>query len=121
MKVDTQPFPSVNKVEHGHSARRQLDFSFDINMAGPAHHRGKEREDTGCHHGKEKEETGHCRGKKKEDVGPRGRPRTDGRQYITEEQVRNVRYQRPLSAHLLNKYERQYDQRQRYDINEEKI
>jgi hypothetical protein len=39
MKVDTRPFPGVNMVE-GHrdtgerSARRRLDFSFDVNMAG---------------------------------------------------------------------------------------
>jgi hypothetical protein len=39
MKVDIRPFPGVNMVE-GHkdtgerSARRQLDFSFDVNMAG---------------------------------------------------------------------------------------
>jgi hypothetical protein len=40
MKVDTRPFPGVNMVE-GHSdagersARRRLDFMFDVNMAGP--------------------------------------------------------------------------------------
>jgi hypothetical protein len=39
MKVDTRPFPGVNMVE-GHrdsgerSARRRLDFSFNVNMAG---------------------------------------------------------------------------------------
>jgi hypothetical protein len=37
MKVDTQPFPSVNMVEGcDRSAQRQLDFAFGINMAGPA-------------------------------------------------------------------------------------
>jgi hypothetical protein len=37
MKVDTQPFPSVNMVEgYDRSARRQLDFALGINMAGPA-------------------------------------------------------------------------------------
>jgi hypothetical protein len=37
MKVDTQPFPSVNMVEGYHRfARRQLDFALGINMAGPA-------------------------------------------------------------------------------------
>jgi hypothetical protein len=36
MKVDTQPFPSVNMVEGcDRSAQRQLDFAFGINMAGP--------------------------------------------------------------------------------------
>jgi hypothetical protein len=35
MKVDTQPFPSVNMVEgYDRSARRQLDFALGINMAG---------------------------------------------------------------------------------------
>jgi hypothetical protein len=39
MKVDTRPFPGINMVE-GHrdsgerSARRRLDFLFDVNMAG---------------------------------------------------------------------------------------
>jgi hypothetical protein len=37
MKVDTQPFPSVNMVEgYDRSVRRQLDFAFGINMVGPA-------------------------------------------------------------------------------------
>jgi hypothetical protein len=37
MKVDTQPFPSVNMVEgYDRSARRQLEFALGINMAGPA-------------------------------------------------------------------------------------
>ena len=66
------------------------------------------------------EETGHYRGKEKEEAGPHDRPRYDDRRYITEEQVRNVRYQQPLSAHLLNKYERQYNRRRRYDRNDEK-
>jgi hypothetical protein len=37
MKVDTQPFPSVNMVEGcDRSAQQQLDFAFGINMAGLA-------------------------------------------------------------------------------------
>jgi hypothetical protein len=37
MKVDTQPFPSVNMVEgYDRSARRQLDFALGINMVGLA-------------------------------------------------------------------------------------
>jgi hypothetical protein len=37
MKVDTQPFPGVNMVEHhDRSAKRQLDFALGINMAGMA-------------------------------------------------------------------------------------
>jgi hypothetical protein len=40
MKVDTRPFPGINMVE-GHrdageqSARHHLDFTFNVNMAGP--------------------------------------------------------------------------------------
>jgi hypothetical protein len=87
MKVDTRPFPGVNMVE-GHrdsgewSARRRLDFSFDVNMTGSPR----------CHD----EEMGVC---------PHDRPQKGEKKYITEEQVRHVRYQRPLSAHLLKKYE----------------
>jgi hypothetical protein len=40
MKVDTQPFPSMNMVEgYDRSARRQLDFALGINMAGFASRR----------------------------------------------------------------------------------
>lgn len=98
MKVDTHPFPGVNMVELNHSTGCEPGFSFDVNMAGPAHR-----------HGKDKEESGHSRGKDKKEADPRDRPQYDDRWYLTEEQVRNVQYQRPLSAHLLNKYERQYD------------
>jgi hypothetical protein len=46
MKVDTQPFPSVNMVEsYDRSARRQLDFTLGINMAGPALHRHARNEE----------------------------------------------------------------------------
>jgi transposase len=90
MKVDTQPFPGVNKVE-GHrdtgerSARRRLDFSFDVNMAGSLRRRDEEK-----------------------GASLRDQPRKGKKKYITEKQVRHVRYQRPLSMHLLNKYEYQY-------------
>jgi hypothetical protein len=46
MKVDTRSFLDVNMVE-GHrdagerSARRRLDFMFDVNMAGPLRHHDK--------------------------------------------------------------------------------
>ncbi|KAK1633081.1 hypothetical protein QYE76_007396 [Lolium multiflorum] len=92
MKVDTHPFPGVNMVEPNHSARRRLDFSFDVNMAGPVRH-----------HGKDKEESSHSRNKEKEEADPRDRPRYDDKRYLTKEQVRSVRYQKPLSTHLLNK------------------
>ncbi|KAK1685317.1 hypothetical protein QYE76_046165 [Lolium multiflorum] len=72
------------------------------------------------HPGKDKEESSHPRGKEKEEAGPRDRPRYDDKRYVTEEQVRNVRYQRTLSEHLLNKYESQYDLRRRYDEDDEK-
>jgi hypothetical protein len=40
MKVDTQPFPSVNMVEgDDRFARWQLDFALGINMAGFVPHR----------------------------------------------------------------------------------
>jgi hypothetical protein len=48
MKVDTRPFPGINMVG-GHrdagerSARRRLDFSFDVNMAGPLRCRNEEK------------------------------------------------------------------------------
>jgi hypothetical protein len=93
MKVDTRPFSGVNMVE-GHrdagerSMRSRLDFTFDVNMVEPPR----------CHD-------------EKEGASPRDRPRKGEREYITEEQVRHVWYQRPLSAHLLKKYEYQYRQR----------
>jgi hypothetical protein len=90
MKVDTRPFPGVNMVE-GHrdtgerSARRRLDFSFDVNMAGSLQR-----------HDEEKGANSH------------DQPRKGRKKYITEELVRHVWYQQPLSMHLLKKYEYQY-------------
>jgi hypothetical protein len=101
MKVDTRSFPGVNMVE-GHrdageqSARHRLDFSFDVNMAGLL-----------------------CRRDKKEGASPCDWPRKGEREYITVEQVRHVRYQQPLSAHLLKKYEYQYRQRHQYESEDE--
>jgi hypothetical protein len=94
MKVDTRPFPGVNVVE-GHrdtgerSARRRLDFLFDVNMAGPLRCRDEEKASS-----------------------PRDQPQKGKKKYITKEQVRHVRYQWPLSTHLLKKYEYLYRQRQ---------
>jgi hypothetical protein len=65
-----------------------LDFSFNVNMAGPLR----------CH---DEEKEGN----------PHDRPWKGEKKYITEEQVRHVRYQWPLSTHLLKKYEYQYRQR----------
>jgi hypothetical protein len=87
MKVNTRPFSGVNMVE-GHrdmaewSAWQRLDFLFDVNMAGPLWCRNEEK-----------------------GASPRDRPRKGEKKYITEEHVRHVQYQRPLSAHLLTKYE----------------
>jgi hypothetical protein len=93
MKVGTRPFLGINMVESHRGAgerfaRRQLDFMFDINMAGPLRRRDE-----------------------KEGASPHDQPRKGEREYITEEQVRLVRYQWPLSVHLLKKYEYQYRQR----------
>jgi hypothetical protein len=101
MKVDTRPFPGINMVE-GHrdtgqrSARHRLDFSFDVNMAGPLRRRDDEK-----------------------GASPRDRPRKGEKKYITKEQVRHVRYQRPISTHLLKKYEYQYQQRRQYKSEDE--
>ncbi|KAK1607463.1 hypothetical protein QYE76_031136 [Lolium multiflorum] len=45
MKVDTQPFPSVNMVELDHPVQRRPGFSFGINMAGHVHHRCNDKEE----------------------------------------------------------------------------
>jgi hypothetical protein len=50
---------------------------------------------------------------------PSDQPQKGEREYITEEQVRHVRYQRPLSTHLLKKYEYQYQQRCQYESEDE--
>ncbi|KAK1629370.1 hypothetical protein QYE76_003685 [Lolium multiflorum] len=71
-------------------------------------------------HSADKAESSHSRGKDKEEAVPRDRPQDDDRRYLTEEEVRSIRYQRPLSVHLLNKYEQQYDRRRRYDEDDEK-
>jgi hypothetical protein len=97
MKVDTRPLPGINMVE-GHkdmgerSARCRLDFSFDVNMTGPLRRRNEEKR-----------------------ASPWDRPQKGEKKYITEEQVRHVWYQRPLSMHLLKKYEYQYRQRRQYE------
>ncbi|KAK1684487.1 hypothetical protein QYE76_045335 [Lolium multiflorum] len=97
MKVDKRPFPDVNMVDLSHSIR-EPGFSSDVNMAGFV-----------IRHGADKAESSHSRGKDKEEAVPRDRPQDDDRRYLTEEEVRSIRYQRPLSVHLLNKYEQQYD------------
>jgi hypothetical protein len=101
MKIDTRSFPSVNVVESHRdagerSARRRLDFTFDINMAKPLRRRDE-----------------------KEGANPHDWPWKGKREYITEEQVRHVRYQCPLSTHLLKIYEYQYRQHRQYESEDE--
>ncbi|KAK1602554.1 hypothetical protein QYE76_037403 [Lolium multiflorum] len=103
MRVDTQPFPEVNMVDLSQCIGREPGFSFDINMAGLADR-----------HDEDKPESSRSRG------DPRDRPQHDDRRYLTEKEVISVRYQRPLSAHLLNKYEQQYDRRRRYDEDDDR-
>ncbi|KAK1630125.1 hypothetical protein QYE76_004440 [Lolium multiflorum] len=109
MRVDTQPFPEVNMVDLSQCIGREPGFSFGINMAGFADR-----------HGDDKPESSHSRGKDKKEADPRDRPQPDDRRYLTEKEVISVRYQRPLSAHLLNKYEQQYDRRRRYDEDDDR-
>jgi hypothetical protein len=98
MKVDTQPFPNVNMVEaYDLSTRHQLDFTLSINMAGHASRQ-------------------HAR---KQEADSRDRPQKEERDYITEEQVRHVRNQRPVSSHLLRKYQYQYQQHLQCETEEE--
>jgi hypothetical protein len=98
MKVDTQPFPGVNMVEHhDRSARRQLDFAFGINMAGVAsRHQAKNKE-----------------------ANPSNWPQKEKKEYVSEEQVRYVRNRQPTSSDLLRKYEYQYQQRLRRESEDE--
>jgi hypothetical protein len=69
---------------------------FDINMVGPLRRRDE-----------------------KKGASPRDWPWKGEREYITEEQVRHVRYQWPLSTHLLKKYEYQYHQHPLYESEDE--
>ncbi|KAK1602943.1 hypothetical protein QYE76_037418 [Lolium multiflorum] len=108
LKGDTRLSHGGNTVDLSHSIR-EPGFSFDVNMAGFV-----------IRHGKDKAESSHSRGKDKEEAVPRDRPQDDDRRYLTEEEVRSIRYQRPLSVHLLNKYEQQYDRRRRYDKDDER-
>ncbi|KAK1649019.1 hypothetical protein QYE76_066824 [Lolium multiflorum] len=107
LKGNTRPSHGVNTVDLNHSIR-EPGFSFSVNMAGLVNR-----------HSADKAESSHSRGKDKEEAVPRDRPQDDDRRYLTEEEVRSTRYQRPLSAHLLNKYE-QHDRRRRYDEDDER-
>ncbi|KAK1627472.1 hypothetical protein QYE76_001787 [Lolium multiflorum] len=108
MKVDTQPFPAVNMVEVTYPEGCQPGPSFSINMVGPGNHSGKDGDEGSCSHSKDTEE-----------AAPRDRLHHDGKRYVTEGEVKNIRYQRPLSDHLLNKYVSRYDQRRRSNYDDE--
>jgi hypothetical protein len=102
-RIDASPFPGVNMVEMANylqpqkSAQRRLEFAAPINIVGPARRYDQ----------------------KKRGASPSDRPRKDERCYITEDKVRSIRYQRPLSTHLLHKYEYQYQQRRQRESEEE--
>ncbi|PVH62876.1 hypothetical protein PAHAL_3G420600 [Panicum hallii] len=79
------------------SARRLLDFALGINMARLAPHRQT----------------------KNKEADPSDQPQKEEKGYVTEEQVRHVRNQRPTSSDLLKKYEYEYQQRLRRESVEE--
>ncbi|KAK1684583.1 hypothetical protein QYE76_045431 [Lolium multiflorum] len=109
MKVDTHPFPAVNMVEFTHLGGCQPDFSANINMVELGHHSEKGGDEGSCSQSKDTEEAAPC-----------DRLRQDGKRYVTEGEVKNIRYQRPLSDHLLNKYVSRYDQRRRHGDDDER-
>ncbi|KAK1603643.1 hypothetical protein QYE76_027316, partial [Lolium multiflorum] len=85
MKVDTQPFPAVNMVEYTYPGGCQPGSSFSINMVGPGHHSGKDGDEGSC-----------SRSKDTEEAAPRDRLRHDGKRYVTEGEVKNIRYRPSL-------------------------
>ncbi|KAK1670504.1 hypothetical protein QYE76_058663 [Lolium multiflorum] len=94
MKVDTHPFPAVNMVEFAHLRGCQPDFSANISMVELGHRSEKDGDEDSCSQSKDTEGAAPC-----------DRLRQDGKRYVTEGEVKNIRYQRPLSDHLLNKNE----------------
>ncbi|KAK1626903.1 hypothetical protein QYE76_001218 [Lolium multiflorum] len=94
MKVDTHPFP-VNMVEFTHLGGCQPDFSANISMVELGHRSEKDGDEDSCSQSKDTEGAAPC-----------DRLRQDGKRYVTEGEVKNIRYQRPLSDHLLNKVQR---------------
>ncbi|KAK1553489.1 hypothetical protein QYE76_007681 [Lolium multiflorum] len=109
MKVDTHPFPAVNMVEFTHLGGCQPDFSANISMVELGHRSEKDGDEDSCSQSKDTEGAAPC-----------DRLRQDGKRYVTEGEVKNIRYQRPLSDHLLNKYVSRYDQSRRYNNNDER-
>src|SRR5215213_4619491 len=109
MKVDTHPFPAVNMVEFAHLRGCQPDFSANISMVELGHRSEKDGDEDSCSQSKDTEGAAPC-----------DRLRQDGKRYVTEGEVKNIRYQRPLSDHLLNKYVSQYDQRRQHGGDDER-
>ncbi|KAK1628204.1 hypothetical protein QYE76_002519 [Lolium multiflorum] len=109
MKVDTHPFPAVNMVEFAHLGGCQPDFSANISMVELGHRSEKDGDEDSCSQSKDTEGAAPC-----------DRLRQDGKRYVTEGEVKNIRYQRPLSDHLLNKYVSRYDQRRRHGDDDER-
>ncbi|KAK1695644.1 hypothetical protein QYE76_012341 [Lolium multiflorum] len=109
MKVDTHPFPAVNMVEFAHLGGCQPDFSANISMVELGHRSEKDGDEDSCSQSKDTEGAAPC-----------DRLRQDGKRYVTEGEVKNIRYQRPLSDHLLNKYVSRYDQRRQHGDDDER-
>ncbi|KAK1608936.1 hypothetical protein QYE76_032609 [Lolium multiflorum] len=85
MKVDTHPFPAVNMVEFTHLGGCQPDFSANISMVELGHRSEKDGDEDSCSQSKDTEGAAPC-----------DRLRQDGKRYVTEGEVKNIRYQRPL-------------------------
>jgi hypothetical protein len=117
MHIDDNPFPAINMVEQGekldeveelaHGIRR---LSLDVNMVETGEPSSKNR--------RADDDRRPRKNRVRADVDRRHR--RDGKRYVTEDEVRGVRYQRPFSRHLLNKYEYEYQQRRlRFETEEE--
>ncbi|KAK1664284.1 hypothetical protein QYE76_052443 [Lolium multiflorum] len=85
MKVDTHPFPAVNMVEFTHLGGCQPDFSANISMVELGHRSEKDGDEDSCSRART------------QGAAPCDRLRQDGKRYVTEGEVKNIRYQRPLS------------------------
>ncbi|KAK1661344.1 hypothetical protein QYE76_049503 [Lolium multiflorum] len=90
MKVDTHPFPAVNMVEFTHLGGCQPDFSANISMVELGHRSEKDGDEDSCSQSKDTEGAAPC------DRLVKMASATSQRE------VKNIRYQRPLSDHLLN-------------------
>src|SRR6185312_14125970 len=100
MKVDSKPFPQANMVELSDFRSEGQDLAFQINMVGPMRRHDKQRREAAS-------------GKRPQDE------RELKQQHVTEEQVRHIRNQLPVSNQLLEKYQYQYKLRRRYESEED--